>query len=84
MTPLGLTGVAASVYFVRGWTTAAAAGGPLNEYEWDFNLEWRPRWKGLQGLWLRARYGLSVTDHNNVRTTVDILRFIVNYSLKIY
>ena len=84
LTPLGLPGIAASVYYINGWTTSAAAGGPLNEYEWDFNLEWRPNFKPLPGLWLRARYGLSVTDQNNIRTTVDDLRFILNYSLKLY
>jgi hypothetical protein len=83
-TPTGLTGVAASVFYVNGWTTSPAAGGPLNEYELDFNLEWRPQFKPLQGLWLRARYGMSVTDQNSMRTTVDDLRFIVNYSLKLY
>ena len=47
MTPIGLPGVAASVFYMNGWTTAAAAGGPLNEHEWDFKLEWRPSWKPL-------------------------------------
>jgi hypothetical protein len=84
LTPIGLPGVAASVFYYNGWTTAAAAGGPLNESEWDFNLEWRPNFKPLQGLWLRARYGFSATDQNNIRTTVDDLRFILNYTLKIY
>jgi len=83
-TPLGLNGVAASVYYVNGWTTSPAAGGPLNESEWDFNLEWRPNFKPLRGLWLRARYGQSVTTQNNSSTTVDDLRFILNYSLRLY
>ena len=83
-TPLGLTGVAASVYYVNGWTTSQAAGGTLNESEWDFNLEWRPNFKPLQGLWLRARYGQSVTVQNNISTTIDDLRFILNYTLKLY
>ena len=84
LTPIGLPSVAASVFYYNGWTTATAAGGPLNESEWDFNLEWRPNFKPLQGLWLRARYGFSATDQNNIRTTVDDLRFILNYTLKIY
>ena len=84
LTPLGLPGIAASVYYVNGWTTSPAAGGPLNEYEWDFNLEWRPNFKPLQGLWLRARYGQSVTAQNNISTTVDDLRFILNYTVKLY
>ena len=56
-TPVGLPGVAASAFYFNGWTGAPAAGAPLVETEWDFNLEWRPNWKPLQGLWLRARYG---------------------------
>jgi hypothetical protein len=83
-TPIGVPGVAASVFYYNGWTTSAAAGGPLNEYEWDFNLEWRPNWKPLPGLWFRARYGFSATDQNNIRTTVDEVRLILNYSLNIY
>lgn len=81
---LGLPGVAASVFYFNGWTSAAAAGGPLTEYEWNFNLEWRPNWKPLPGLWLRARYGFSATDQNNVRTTVDEIRLILNYGIKLY
>jgi hypothetical protein len=84
MTPIGLPGLAASVFYYNGWTSAAAAGGPLTEYEWDFNLEWRPKWKPLPGLWLRARYGFSDTNQNNIHTTVDEVRLILNYSLNIY
>ena len=84
MTPHGLPGVAASVFYYNGWTTAQAAGSPLNESEWDFNLEWRPSFKPLQGLWLRARYATVAINQNNVRTQVDDVRFILNYSLKIY
>ena len=62
----------------------AAAGGPLIEHEWDFNVEWKPKWKPLPGLWLRARYGFSDTNQNNIRTTVDEVRLILNYTLSIY
>lgn len=81
---LGLQGVAASVFYFNGWTSAAVAGSPLTEHEWDFNLEWRPNWKPLPGLWFRARYGFSATNQNNIRTTVDEVRLILNYSLKLY
>jgi hypothetical protein len=84
MTPIGLPGVAASAYYYNGWTSAAAAGGPLNEYEWDFKLEWRPNWAPLKGLWIRAQYGFSATSQNNMRTTVDDARLVLNYSLNIY
>lgn len=81
---LGMPGVAASVYYFNGQTGSPAAGGPLSEYEWNFNLEWRPDWKPLQGLWFRARYGYSSTSQNNVVTTVDEIRLIVNYAIKLY
>jgi hypothetical protein len=82
--PLGMPGLAASVFYFNGQTTAPAAGGPLSEYEWNFNLEWRPEWKPLPGLWFRARYGYSWTSQNNVVTTVDEVRLIVNYAIKLY
>jgi hypothetical protein len=83
-TSLGLPGVGASVQYFRGWTDAPAAGLPLVEDEWNFNLEWRPNWKPLPGLWLRARYGLAKLDQNNTRTTFDEVRLILNYGIKLY
>lgn len=84
LTALGLPGVATSIYYYNGATNAPAAGRPLVESEWDFRLEWRPNWKPLQGLWLSARYGHSDTDQNNVRTTTDELRLVLNYNVKLY
>lgn len=83
-TPLGMKGIAAAAQYFRGWTSAPAAGAPLVEDEWDFNLEWRPDWKPLTGLWLRARYGLSRTSQNNVSTTVDEVRLTLNYKVNLY
>lgn len=83
-TPIGLPGVAASAFYFRGWTEAPAAGPPVLEDEWNFNLEWRPNWKPLQGLWVRARYGQARTDQNNIRTVVDEVRLILNYGIKLY
>jgi hypothetical protein len=83
-TPIGLPGVAASVFYFNGWTAAPAAGPPLVETEWDFNLEWRPGWKPLQGLWLRARYGTSSVYQGGGRTNIDEVRLILNYNIKLY
>ncbi|MBS0525860.1 MAG: OprD family outer membrane porin [Proteobacteria bacterium] len=83
-TPLGLPGVGASVYYFRGWTQAPAAGLPVLEDEWNFNLEWRPNWKPLQGFWLRARYGYARIDTMGVRNTIDEVRLIANYTIKMY
>ena len=83
-TPLGLKGIAAAVQYFSGWTSAPAAGAPLTEDEWDFNLEWRPDWKPLSGFWLRARYGFARTNQNNISTTVDEVRLTLNYKIKLY
>jgi hypothetical protein len=76
--------VGASVQYFRGWTGAPAAGPPVLEDEWNFNLEWRPSWEPLKNFWLRARYGKANIDQNNVHTTVDEVRLILNYSFNIY
>jgi hypothetical protein len=83
-TPIGIPGVAASVFYFNGSTGAPAAGAPLVENEWDFNLEWRPDWKPLQGLWLRARYGTSSVWQSTTHTNIDEVRLIVNYNVKLY
>lgn len=84
LTPLGMPEVAASAFYYNGATNAAAAGNPLVEDEWNFALEWRPNWKPLQGLWLRAQYGHSDTYQSNVRTTTDEIRLVLNYNVKLY
>ena len=83
-TKLGLPGVGTSVQYFRGWTQAPAAGAPVLEDEWDFNLEWRPNWDVLKGFWLRARYGIANINQNNVNTRVDEVRLILNYGIKLY
>jgi outer membrane porin, OprD family len=83
-TRLGLPGVGTSIQYFRGWTEAPAAGKPVLEDEWDFNLEWRPNWAPLKNLWLRARYGQAKIDQNNIHTTIDEVRLILNYGVKLY
>jgi hypothetical protein len=83
-TPLGLRGLAAAAQYFRGWTSAPAAGAPLIEDEWDFNLEWRPDWKPWSGLWLRARYGLARTNQSNAITSTDEIRLTLNYKVSLY
>ena len=83
-TKLGMPGVGTSVQYFRGWTQAPAAGAPVLEDEWNFNLEYRPNWEFLKGLWLRARYGQARIDQGGVRTTNDEVRLILNYGIKLY
>jgi hypothetical protein len=82
-TPLGLPGIGASVFYYNG-SSNSAAGGPVAENEWDFDLEWRPNFRPLSGLWLRARYATVAIDQNSVHTDIQDVRMILNYSLKIY
>lgn len=81
--PVGLEGLAASVYFYRGWT-GAAGGPPTVENEWDFTLEWRPRFKPLSGLWLQARYAHVAIGQGSGLTTIDEGRAILNYRVQMY
>jgi hypothetical protein len=82
-TPIGLPGIAASVFFYQGRSDAAA--GPLTvENEWDFEVDWRPEFKPFSSLWLRLRYGTSTVNQGNKLTTTDEIRLILNYSVKLY
>ena len=82
-TPLGPDGIAVSVFFYEGWSSAAA-GPPTVGHEWDFEIDWLPSFRPLAGLSLRARYGNSVVNQNNRPTTIDEGRLILNYSIKLY
>jgi hypothetical protein len=82
-TPLGLDGIAMSVFFYQGWSSAAA-GPPTVEHEWDFEIDWVPTFKPLSGLSLRVRYGNSAVNQNNSVATVDEVRLILNYRVKLY
>jgi len=79
---LGLAGVTAYALYVHGWTNVAPPGKPpvTKENELDLDLQWRPQWDGLNGLWLRARYGyIQLTQ--GTQTTQRDLRLIFNYDI---
>jgi hypothetical protein len=59
-------------------------GPPTVENEWDFTLDWRPAFKPISGLWLRARYGPSSINQNNMLSTADEVRLALNFALKPY
>jgi hypothetical protein len=82
-TPIGLDGVAASVFFYQGWTSTSVSP-PTVEHEWDFEVDWVPTFKPLSGLSLRARYGTSVVNQGARTTTVDEARLILNYRVHLY
>jgi hypothetical protein len=79
-TRLGLQGVTAYALFVHGWgrvdpTTKASVA---NENEFDADLQWRPQWKFLKGLWFRVRYA-NVHQYEAPKNTINDFRVIVNY-----
>jgi hypothetical protein len=79
---LGLEGVTAYALFVHGWdrlNPAAKASVP-NENEFDVDVQWRPQWKFLKGLWLRTRYAM-VHQYERPNDTINDFRIIVNYDI---
>jgi len=51
-----------------------------NENEFDADLQWRPQWKFLKGLWFRARYA-NVHQYEEPHNTMNDFRIIVNYDI---
>jgi hypothetical protein len=79
-TRLGLEGVAAYVLFVHGWSRVdPSTKDPVpNENEFDADLQWRPPWRFLKGLWLRVRYA-NVRQYQEPKNRLNDFRVIVNY-----
>jgi hypothetical protein len=79
---LGLEGVAAYALFVHGWGRVdPSTKDPVpNENEFDADIQWRPQWKFLKGLWFRVRYA-DVHQYERPKNTMNDFRVIVNYDL---
>jgi outer membrane porin, OprD family len=50
--------------------------------EYDLDLQWRPKFGGLQGLWLRVRYA-HVDQRGVGDASINDFRVIVNYYLSL-
>ncbi len=81
-TNLGLKGVSAYALFVHGWgrVNPTTRNPVTDEDEIDLDLQWRPHWDFLKGLWFRTRYA-NVRQNEGPRHTQDDFRFIVNYDI---
>ncbi len=79
-TRIGLEGVAAYLLYVHGWGMVdQTTKEPLaNEDEFNADLQWRPKWRYLTGLWVRGRYGV-VHQYEGAKQYVHDCRMIVNY-----
>jgi len=77
---LGLEGVTAYALFVHGWNRVdpSTKASVANENEFNADVQWRPQWKFLKGLWFRMRYAL-VHQYESPNNTMNDFRVIVNY-----
>ncbi len=85
-TRLGLEGVTAYVLFVHGWgrVDPSTKDRVPNENELDADVQWRPQWKFLKGLWFRVRYAMVHQyegPQTTISNTINDFRVIVNYDL---
>jgi hypothetical protein len=83
-TRLGLEGVTAYALFVHGWGRKNPSSGESvsNENEFDTDIQWRPTWKFLKGLWFRVRYA-NVHQYQGDKNTINDFRVIVNYDFSL-
>ncbi len=81
-TRLGLESVAAYLLFTHGWGMVdQTTKQPLpNENELDLDLQWRPTWRYLNGLWVRGRYGITHQYEGPKQYTHDT-RVIIYYDI---
>ena len=81
-TNLGLKGVSAYALYVHGWgrVNPTTRNPVTDEDEINLDLQWRPHWDFLKGLWFRTRYA-NVRQNEGPRHTQDDFRFIVNYDI---
>ena len=81
-TRLGLQGVTAYALFVHGWDRIdpSTKASVANENEFNADVQWRPQWKFLKGLWFRARYSM-VHQYERPNNTINDFRIIVNYDI---
>ncbi len=81
-TTLGLQGVTAYALFVYGWdrVNPSTKASVANEHEFDADIQWRPQWKFLKGLWFRGRYA-NVHQYEGDKNTINDFRVIVNYDV---
>jgi hypothetical protein len=79
-TRLGLEGVAAYILYTHGWgqVDQSTKQPAPNSNEFNADLQWRPSWRYVKGLWVRGRYGIVYQYQNPKQYTHDT-RVIVNY-----
>jgi len=73
---VGMPGLASYALWTHGWGVRSSVGPNYDEY--DLDLQWRPTFQTLTGLWFRARLAM-VNERGGTHSTLDDYRLIVNY-----
>jgi hypothetical protein len=77
---LGLEGVTVYALLVHGWgaVNPATTSAVINQNEYDFDVQWRPKIDFLKGVWFRGRYA-RVEQQGSNGSSINEFRFMVNY-----
>jgi outer membrane OprD family porin len=78
LTRCGLEGVTTYLLDVYGWSRRSGA----NENELNYDLQWRPKWKALDGFSARFRYAWD-HQHDGSKDNQHDFRVILNYDLSL-
>ena len=78
---IGLNGLSAFSNYVRGDTPDSGSAASPDQKELDFTLDYRPGWRLLKGLWIRARAGFVNRHHAG---DINDYRIILNYSVPLH
>jgi hypothetical protein len=55
----------------------------VQQDEYDFDFQWRPKKGFLKGLWFRARYAHVDARERTSGFPINDIRFIVNYDFQL-
>ncbi len=78
----GLEELSAYALWVHGWGAINPTSGAsvVQQDEYDFDVQWRPKSQWLKGFWFRGRYAhVSSRSGNPSGFPIDDVRFIINY-----
>jgi hypothetical protein len=83
-TRLGLDGVTAYALYVDGWDRVSTTPGKSvsDEYEFDFDLQWKAGKGALKGFWPRIRYAIA-NEEDGAQRSIHEIRIILNYDFSI-
>jgi hypothetical protein len=78
LTGCGLEGVTTYLLNVYGW----GRKGGADENELNYDIQWRPKWKALEGFSARFRYAWD-HQHDSPKANQHDFRVILNYDLSL-